>query len=154
MKVIIIRGTSGSGKTTYAKNLVSNFLREKPGGTFSIVSADDYFMRDGNYEFNPAELGEAHRQCFGNFMNALNNCVDLVIVDNTNINKYEIAPYLMFASCRRSDYREVEIIRCVATITVAAERNVHGVSLKTIDSMATRMEKLLPFWPTEVVVDS
>ena len=44
----ILRGIPGSGKTTHAKRLA--------GTNGVIISADDYFMRDGEYCFDASKF--------------------------------------------------------------------------------------------------
>ncbi len=143
-KLIILRGISGSGKSTYADNV----LTEGNESTTVIVSADDHFMKDGEYVFNPAELPEAHRRCFMNCDDYLDAGWD-VIVDNTNTSLWEISPYMMLAQKHRA---EVEIHHVLADPEVAAARNTHGVPEASVEAMAERMEPLLPFWPKEVTV--
>lgn len=140
-KLIILRGISGSGKSTYARKIKSDL-------PIVIVSADDHFMKDGEYIFNPAELPEAHRKCFMNCDDYLDAEFD-VIVDNTNTSLWEISPYMMLAQKHRAS---VEIVRVDCDPKVAAARNTHGVPEGAVHAMAKRMEPLLPFWPKEMVV--
>ena len=62
MKVLyIVRGLSGSGKTTIAHNLTHN-----------VFSADDYFTTHaGDYNFDPSKLGDAHADCKSNVESAM-----------------------------------------------------------------------------------
>lgn len=53
MKIYFLRGVSGSGKSTEAMRLANN-------NKDVICSADDYFMKDGEYIFNPSLLAAAH----------------------------------------------------------------------------------------------
>jgi uridine kinase len=86
--VIVLRGVSGSGKTTFAKLLASQW------GYF-VASADDYFTDiDGNYNFDASKLGDAHAFCRKNFQIALNNPLCRgVIVANTNTKESEFSFY-------------------------------------------------------------
>jgi predicted kinase len=152
MKVTLMRGTSGSGKSTYVR-------KNYPISNGAIVcSADHFFQTADGYVFDASKLAEAHQACLRKYMTTIHNylagyCDDVsnVIVDNTNLQLWELAPYLSIAQAYGL---EVEIIRCVAPITVAADRNVHGVPLKTIEGMGRRFENLLPFWPKEIVVNT
>lgn len=86
--VIVLRGVSGSGKTTFAKLLASQW------GYF-VASADDYFTDiDGNYNFDASKLGDAHAFCRKNFQIALNNplCRGIVVA-NTNTKESEFSFY-------------------------------------------------------------
>jgi putative ribosome biogenesis GTPase RsgA len=75
--VIIIRGVSGAGKSTFA-NLVSE--------PKVVCCADDYFTDvDGNYNFDVSKLGVAHNKCLNKFMHALSDpSVENIVIANTN----------------------------------------------------------------------
>lgn len=60
--VFLVRGLPGSGKTTYAKNVLKAEI---------ICEADDYFMRNGVYKFDPDQLADAHNACFNKFVEAV-----------------------------------------------------------------------------------
>jgi predicted kinase len=85
-KVLILRGVPGAGKSTYAKTI--------PGAT--IVSADDYFMKsDGTYAYNRDLIQKAHEFCFREFLAAAEADKPTIIVDNTNVQAWEISPYYL-----------------------------------------------------------
>jgi predicted kinase len=135
MKVIIMQGASGSGKSTYIKKNIPNSL---------ICSADHYFIEDGVYRFNPSKLGEAHRNCLKNFINALiDGIADTLVVDNTNTTQVEMAPYVAVAGVYGAT---VEVIRCEAPVTICASRNTHGVPASACQSMFDRLQKPARFW--------
>ena len=91
--VIILRGVSGSGKSTFASMLA----RYNPGAV--IVTADDYFTDSfGHYNFDLTKLGAAHSQCFRRFNDALYNpSVNTIIVANTNTTLKDCEPYAVAA---------------------------------------------------------
>lgn len=137
--VIIMRGVPGSGKSTLAKTFNG-----------AICSADDFFVGDdGVYRFDPRDISSAHAECFSSFVNALKMECETVIVDNTNIELWEMSPYIALAKHFEFDVR---IIRADCDPEIAASRNVHGVPKGAIMSMHSRMAKILPFWPKEEVV--
>lgn len=106
-KVIILRGISCSGKTTLARQ-----LRSVHEGAVHIFSADDYFLDDsGHYNFRASQLSEAHSLCLYRFLNAVRSSdpTDLIIVDNTNLQVFEVAPYYAGAEALNRD-AEVEIL--------------------------------------------
>lgn len=96
LKILILRGKPGSGKTT----IVNRFYLGK--GWIS-VSADDYFTHfDAHraktyYSFEPSKLQDAHDAAYKRALNALKNGVN-VIVDNTNRCIWEFQKYLDLAS--------------------------------------------------------
>ncbi len=149
-KVLIMRGTSGSGKSTYVTKAVAEFVSENDLRTAVVCSADHFWIdEDGNYKFVPGLLQEAHKDCFRRFIQAIDSNTNLVIVDNTNTQLHEIAPYLRYAQL--FGY-EIEVVRCVCDVDVAAERNVHGVPQRTVEAMKRRMENLPNYWPKEKLI--
>jgi len=133
IRCVILSGPSGAGKSTIAKRLIAGL----PLTHYYIASADDYFYGRGNgvYSFVPSLLPEAHKECYLNFLSACSLRVPLVIVDNTNLQGWEIAPYYRHAEVMGYD---VSITKVLIDIPTAAARNVHGVPLKAIESMSHR----------------
>ena len=169
-KVVVLSGVSGSGKSTHARNLILEYLGiqvpdevtmdmllavtpdDDPRCTFSYCSADRYFMKDGEYQFNPSELTAAHNSCFLAYISALLEEKELVIVDNTNLSEVEIAPYILAAGAY--DY-EAEIITLRCSMAMCTERNIHGVTERGIENQWMRLMKrsLPPWWKnTDIVV--
>ena len=135
-QVKVMRGISGSGKSTIAKKLRQDayYRDELP----MIVSADDYFIGpDGIYRFSVETLGEAHKDCMRKFLQYLQDGMSPIIVDNTNINLEDLAPYV--AVGQALDY-DVEILQVNVPLEIAKGRNVHGVSDKIVEAMHTRMQ--------------
>ena len=167
-EVKILSGVSGSGKSTLAKNIRAVTHQAATHPAFSVtVSADDFFMKDGKYLFDPSKLGEAHASCFRSFIEAMREIHtyqrrdggmmdrrnDLIIVDNTNTTVEEIAPYVLGASA--FGY-ECEII----TIMLATDddlqkcvvRNTHKIPASVIISQQSRLlkRKLPPWWNARI----
>lgn len=101
--VIILRGISGSGKSSIAKHYQSLALACSssssscvPSAAFPtnivvrslICSADTFFMRNNRYVFDSKLLSQAHSACLASFLALLASHTPHVIVDNTNIQKY------------------------------------------------------------------
>ncbi len=141
-EVIILRGLPGSGKSTWAK---INYPKAP------ICSADNWFVKEGKYKFNPKEIGMAHEACMEEFlMQTLLSGIDppTVIVDNTNIELWELSPYLSVAkACGHS----VRIVRFETPIDICITRNIHGVPASTIRSMKNRFQEVLPYWEETVI---
>jgi predicted kinase len=138
MKATILIGTSGSGKSTWARSQCAK-----------VVSADNYFTGpDGVYRFDPRDLGKAHGACLNAYVDALRAGKD-VIVDNTNTTLIEIAPYMALALATEGCEVEVRVFQIDPK--VCASRNSHGVSMQTIEAMQARIIATLsnwpPFWP-------
>ena len=139
--VIILRGPSGAGKSTYAKQHYPHA---------SVVSADHYFMVDGEYRFNPSKLSQAHAVCLRNFVDNLQSGQDITIVDNTNCTVAEVTPYAALALAYG---HTLKIVTFVGDWQIAARRNVHGVPDATVESQASRIGEVMfpPWWPHETV---
>jgi predicted kinase len=71
-----------------------------------------------------------------------------IVVDNTHTQLWEFSGYVQIAEA--FGY-EVEIVRMDTPVDVAASRNLHGVPLKAVQSMADRFQKVLPWWKETVV---
>lgn len=145
-QVKILCGISGSGKSTLTEQIICTTNKE-----LTICSADQYFMMGGEYRFNPGELPKAHAECLRNYVHALQQHKDLVVVDNTNTTVAEVAPYAALAQAYGYD---LEVIILEADVEMAHARNVHGVPLAVIQGQANRLEDLVetlpPWWRTTV----
>lgn len=130
MRMFILVGAPGSGKTTWAATQV--------GGV--ICSADHFFTAaDGTYRFDPAGLGYAHSFCFRDAVEAVQDKCRVVVVDNTNTTLVEIAPYVALG--RAYGY---EVIPLVFSGTY---KNVHGVSDQQVLAARARIADTLNAWP-------
>ena len=98
--LVIMRGVSGSGKSTMARKIA-----EERGGV--IFSTDDYFEREGRYEFDPKMLPSYHAKNQARAEAAMARGVSPIIIDNTNTQAWEMKPYVEAA--KRHGY-EVEIV--------------------------------------------
>lgn len=148
-QLIVMIGASGSGKTTIAKAIVSTNVQAHLSAR--AFSADDFFLSaNGEYHFDLAKLGEAHGECLRGVVHALQDDVQVVVVDNTNTSEAEIAPYIALGLAYVYDVVPV-VVRAPAGSEM---RGVHGVSEAGVKGQLARIEKLLagwpPFWPTVV----
>ncbi len=148
MKVTILQGLPGSGKSTYAQKILDSIAAANDGDWegYEVVSADHFFMRGGTYSFNPGKLPEAHAACLREYVDTLRSGVEHVFVDNTNTSVAEVAAYYALAQAYGA---EVEILYFPCTPEEAARRNTHGVPLAGCQAMAARLEqfeKQMPPW--------
>ena len=120
----IVRGVPGSGKTTLAKQLTAN-----------VFEADHYFYdNDGNYNFIPSEIKEAHKECQQFVGNAMESGIKKIAVSNTFTQEWEMEPYLELA--KKHEYK-------VFTVIVENRHggiNQHGVPEDKIEQMKNRFE--------------
>ncbi len=139
MKVLyIVRGLSGSGKSSIARELVNDvWYSESESFVKDFYSADDYFTdKHGNYNFDPNKLKEAHEQCQKNVEIAMQKpCVYKVAVANTFSQAWEAEPYFKLAE--KYDYHPF-VLECQNDFG-----NIHGVPQKSIDKMKERWEDRL-----------
>ena len=84
-ELYLLRGLPGSGKSTLAKSI---------GGIH--VEADQYFMEDDRYMFNPSKLKEAHDWCRSECQRAMEWGLK-VVVSNTFTMEWEMQPYFDLA---------------------------------------------------------
>lgn len=100
MTLHLVRGPSGCGKSTFAEKLRDEIIFTM--GIELILnpvihSTDDWFTtKDGEYKFDKRFLSRAHTETTTRVMEDLFLGKD-VIVANTFINYWEIAPYIWLA---------------------------------------------------------
>jgi predicted kinase len=134
MKIIVMRGLPGSGKSTW-------IWKNYPTGTV-ICSADDFWIQDdGSYRFDPELLGIAHKQCKDKFAQSVLEKKLLVIVDNTNTSMKEMKFYLDEAE--KAGFI-LKLVYCKCSIDTACARNVHSVPRTVIERMYSRLETPIP----------
>lgn len=143
MEVMILRGLPGSGKSTFAAEIMAKHHY------CAVCSADNYFMFGGEYRFDAVKLPLAHDACLRKYVAFLHtppaNLPVKLIVDNTNILVWEIAPYYRLAEVFG---HQVKVITFPCEVETAIARNIHAVPGLTILAMAERMasEHLPPWW--------
>jgi len=130
----LVRGISGCGKTTLARQLAL-------GGRRKLIAADDFFMdeKSGEYIFNPSDLPKAHAWCQEEAESAMQQGLH-VIVHNTFTQRWEMEAYLQMG--KRNGYRVtvVSVFDGGCTDEELAARNEHGVPLEGIMKMRERYE--------------
>ena len=99
LNLILLRGVSGAGKSTVAELFIDA----------TIISTDDFFMKDGKYQFDANSLVENHIKCTVKAEQAMdittrmieNTAIDVVkhtlVIHNTFTKQWEMTPYMILA---------------------------------------------------------
>lgn len=130
--VIILRGTSSSGKSFATSALTSRI------GWVS-VSADYYFYdAAGNYNWVASDLGKAHQSCKDEFVAYLNDPRTTgIVVDNTNTKESEFSWYEKTAKEKGADVIFFVVEKRHESV------NKHNVPSEVIDRHATNITNTL-----------
>ena len=151
-KMFIMRGVSGSGKSTTAEELAEEE---------SIFSTDEFFTDDdGEYNFDMDKIEEAHQWNKDRVTDAIKEGVNPIVVDNTTVQAWEAKPYVEMALDAgyeieivepdspwwenfEPDLDEDELINLAETLS---EKNTHGVTEEIILKMFNK-------WEHDITVD-
>ncbi|XP_053886015.1 NEDD4-binding protein 2 isoform X3 [Malaclemys terrapin pileata] len=136
--LVLLRGVPGSGKSFLARTL----LEDNPSGI--ILSTDDYFYKNGQYQYDANCLGEAHEWNRKQAKEAFEKRISPIIIDNTNIQAWEMKPYVALSQ----QYKYKVMFREPDTWwkfkpKELERRNIHGVSKEKIKRMLDRYERCL-----------
>lgn len=163
--VIILRGISGSGKTH-----LSNYLRTHGGAPLgetksekfldtlrktthrTVISADDYFMDNGTYKFDPRYLPAAHQSCLRMFAKGLADPSTLdkthtFVIDNTNTTLVEVLPYVVLSEAYA---QELHVVTLIKDPVECLTRNRHGVPFASIIKQDIHLRQSIIDWPARM----
>ena len=139
-KVIILRGPSGVGKSTYISAELSDHQ-------VTVVSADHFFERTDRdtrlkiYDFDVTKLPEAHASCLQAFLRALMLGHEVIVVDNTNIRRWMYTNYELAAAMAGYEVNIVEILpETIEELVLCAKRNRHGTPAPVVAKMVMDFE--------------
>lgn len=139
--MFIMRGVPGSGKSTIARALQQVY----PSAV--ICSADNYFMKENEYNYRADDLGSAHKFCQEKAVEAVKNDTNVIVIDNTNVKRWEMKFYLDLA--RQQLYRVVFVQPhpdWKDDPKVLSSRNSHDVDETTIRKKIKAFEEYVPFY--------
>jgi len=96
--MVLMRGCPGSGKSFQAINILNLCYQNAVADEF-IFSADKYFTdkHTGKYNFEYSKLSSAHAWTYKHAQEAVNYNVTPVIIDNTNVQCWEMKNYVELA---------------------------------------------------------
>lgn len=130
--LILIRGVSGSGKTSFAEFLIYHLLGDCTDST--MVCADSFFYdEEGNYNFDSSRLWEAHEWCRESVKNEMIEDEGDIIVHNTFTTQREIDPYIDLAA--EHDYNVISLI----VENRHGNKDVHNVPEDILDRQERRL---------------
>lgn len=130
-QVSILQGTSGSGKSTWARRQDHAL----------VVSADHVMIgEDGAYVFDESKVPAGHQRCFSEFLRALQGGSDAshLIVDNTNTQALFMAPYVAAAMAFKVP---VTIRSFRAPPDICAARNKGRAPMSVVRDMCATLER-------------
>ena len=123
MNLYLLRGLPGAGKSTIGQNLKSvNF------------EADQYFMQDGVYKFDPTKLRDAHEWCQNQVKHCMVEGLKDISVSNTFTQEWEMDSYYKLA--KEHGYMVFSII----VENRHNGKNAHNVPTETLEKMKNRFE--------------
>lgn len=147
-KLYIMQGIPGSGKSTLARILRDYHVSSltAPSGveyTAAILSTDEFWGKD--YRFDPAKLAEAHRWNQARTIRAMEEGINYIYIDNTNILKSQAAPYFMMGDI--FGY-EASVVHVDVSLEVAVKRNAsreyhRRVPEAKVKEMYEKLERLV-----------
>lgn len=133
-KIILTSGIPGAGKSFLAESLA----RENNG---QICTTDDFFMKEGKYQYDVKFIGVAHKWNFGQFCHHIFNGCTYIIVANTNLKTWEMMPYVEFGAKMGFDFEIVEPkTKWRYDVQECFKRNTHNVPLYVIERMLKERE--------------
>ena len=125
-ELILVRGISGSGKSTVAELIIPRN---------EVCSADDYFINGkGEYKFDVTKIKEAHQYCQTKCRLKMANDTPIVVVANTFTREWEMKEYYDLAES--FGYR----VHSIIVENRHGGENVHGVPDETLQKQKDRFE--------------
>ena len=126
-RLTIMRGVSGSGKSTHARSL----------GADVVLASDDYFDALGRWM--PEREAEAHHWNFERCIDAMKSHVPHIVIDCVNAAPWEWEKYTLIADRYGYSVEWVQMHRLGCDVTEFFERCIHDVPLDKIHGQMCRM---------------
>ena len=122
--LVIIRGVPGSGKTTLAKSRYPDHV---------LVEADQFFEKNGKYEFDMSRIWLAHKWCYEKVKKELLSGKN-VVVANTFIHLKDMDKYI-----------ELNVPTKIVTAK-GRFKNVHGVPEDIVEQRRKDFQPINEKW--------
>lgn len=141
--VFIMRGLPGSGKSFLATQITQRYRCSN-----IVCSADHYFMLYGKYSHEQTKLGEAHKYCQETCKKAMVIEKEHIIIDNSNIQRFEIQTY--FSLAKANNYLALIVEPQTSwkfDVQALAANNIHGCSPDYIEGKKSQYIDIQPkYW--------
>jgi hypothetical protein len=100
-----------------------------------VFEADHYFYdNDGNYNFIPSKIKEAHKECQQFVGYAMESGIPKIAVSNTFTQEWEMEPY--FELAKTYGYKTFSIV----VENRHGNESIHGVPEDKLEQMKSRFE--------------
>ena len=137
-------GPSGSSKTTLANKVYTEEIAV--GNTCVICSTDSVWQESSpeqKYLFSLNGLSIAHKLNQIKCEVAMQQKIDCIIIDNTNLDYQSFSPYIELAI--KNEYEISFLVPNTTWLTnkeILFQKNVHNVPMKTIERQIEKFNKL------------
>lgn len=130
LNLILVRGLPGSGKSSLAEIISPH-----------NVATDEYFMKDGVYDFDSSKLMQAHNWCFEKMVSFYTeDGAKTVVVHNTFTKRWEFQDYIEFSKRENIRLTVISLFDNGLTDEELFDRCTHDVPLRTITAMRERFQ--------------
>lgn len=121
--LFIVRGLPGSGKSTFASTISDVYFE-----------ADQFFMQDDVYKFDPSKLKDAHAWCLSQTESMMERSEPRIAVSNTFTQEWEMSSYYDIA--KKNGYKVFSLI----VENRHDGKNTHGVPPEKVQMMKDRFQ--------------
>ena len=133
--IILVRGLTGSGKTTLADLIIGDDENK------ISVSSDDFFTDEAGFTFDHTKVKESHEWCKNKTLEYIKDGYEVVVVHNVFSRKWECDPYLEMAKENDCTIHVINLYDGGLNDAELSNRNIHNVPSHVIQAQRKRWEK-------------
>jgi predicted kinase len=144
-ELVFLIGLPGSGKSTKAKTIVGDGAIHSTDDVISSMFDYSQFFKDMAEKNNFDSLHMMHMLNLQNAIISMHKGITPIIIDNTNLSRRDMKPYIEVALELGFDDNKIKFINIGTnglTIDELFERNVHNVPLDKIKSMLDKHKNM------------